>query len=184
MRMSGAQNTSFPVRVAFGANADVSHKMPGDGVMVSGGVVMFDWGAMINRYNSDLTRVGVFRPDGGKWVELHEALVDCMGMLEATVKPGMKCSEARAMAEEKLKPFGGQFVWSLGHGIGLEAHEAPHMNSHSDSVFQVGQVVCLEPGLYFYRQGCMRLEDMYEVTAGGLRKLTGLPYANFAEGRP
>jgi Xaa-Pro aminopeptidase len=66
----------------------------------------------------------------------------------------------------------------------LEAHEAPHMNSHSDSVFQVGQVVCLEPGLYFYRQGCMRLEDMYEVTAGGLRKLTGLPYANFAEGRP
>jgi len=183
MRMNGAQNTAFPVRVAFGSNADVSHKMPGEGVMVPGGVVMFDWGAMIDRYNSDLTRVGVFRPDGGKWVELHGALADCLRMLEVTVKPGMKCAEARAMAEERLSPFGGQFVWSLGHGIGLEAHEPPHMTSHSDSVFQVGQVVCLEPGLYFYQQGCMRLEDMFEVTAGGLRKLTELPYADFIRER-
>jgi Xaa-Pro aminopeptidase len=66
----------------------------------------------------------------------------------------------------------------------LEAHEAPHMNSHSDSVFQAGQVVCLEPGLYFYRQGCMRLENMYEVTVEGLRKLTELPYADFIRERP
>jgi Xaa-Pro aminopeptidase len=180
MRMNGAQNTSFPVRVAFGANADVPHKMPANGVMVPGGVALFDWGAMIDRYNSDITRLGICQPEGSRWTELHEATIDCVEMLEATVKPGMRCAEAYELAYRQLASFGGEFVFSLGHGIGLEPHEAPHLHRHSQDIFQVGQVVCLEPGLYFYQQGCVRLENMYEVTEDGLRRLTELPYANFS----
>lgn len=179
MRMNGAEDIAFPVRVAYGVNTGVPHRMPSDAAMMPGDPVMYDFGAVIGHYNSDMTRMGVYRVNDSFWQDRFMLIMACMKMLESTVKPGMRCADAYQMAKEHMACAGGEFVFALGHGIGLDEHEAPHMSQYSKDTFKAGQVICLEPGVYYYGKGCMRTEDMYLVTEDGLRRLTELPHANF-----
>lgn len=179
MRMNGAEHIAFPVRVSYGVNTGVPHRMPSDSVMMPSDPVMYDFGAVVGHYNSDMTRMGVYRVKDPFWQDIFMLVMSCMQILESTVKPDMRCADAYLMAKEHMACAGGEFVFSLGHGIGLEEHEGPHMSQFSKDTFKAGQVICLEPGVYFYGKGCMRTEDMYLVTGDGLRRLTELPHAQF-----
>jgi Xaa-Pro aminopeptidase len=106
-----------------------------------------------------------------------QAVVGVLQMVEATVRPGVSCRELFERAQQSLDEFRpGGFCHHLGHGFGVEPHEAPHLNPFWDDVFDEGDVFTAEPGLYAedLRAG-IRLEQNYRVTADGVERLTDFP---------
>jgi Xaa-Pro aminopeptidase len=102
---------------------------------------------------------------------------DVLDMIEATVRPGVRCRALFDEAQRMLDDYRPQsFCHHLGHGIGLFPHEAPHLNPHWDDLFQEGDVFTAEPGLYGedLRAG-VRLEQNYRVTATGVERLIKSP---------
>ncbi|WP_164103685.1 M24 family metallopeptidase [Candidatus Laterigemmans baculatus] len=144
----------------------------------AGELFILDLGPAYRGWYADNCRT--FAVDGrptDRQLEAWEAIVAVLRMVEATVRPGVSCSELFARAQQQLDEFQrGGFCHHLGHGIGLEPHEAPHLNPHWDEVFEEGDVFTAEPGLYAdeLRAG-IRLEENYRVTADGVERLTSFP---------
>jgi Xaa-Pro aminopeptidase len=182
MKMHGAGVISFPVRVMYGEHCGTPHMMPDDRHAKMGEPVMFDWGAIVDGYHSDVSKTMFFGPDKQPfWGQAFDAVCHAAIALEDAVKPGMICSDVYALARGVIQSLlgddmeGGKMNVSIGHGIGLEEHESPHISEESDDEIKVGQVICLEPGLYFYGKGCVHTEDMYVVRENGVERLSTLP---------
>ena len=109
----------------------------------------------------------------------HAVIESVLKDVAQMVRPGLRCRELFAHVKAKLDAYlPGAFFHHLGHGIGLYPHEAPHLNSAWDDVFEEGDVFTAEPGLYHenLRAG-IRIEEDYLVTATGVEKLTSFPTA-------
>ncbi|MBD3238255.1 MAG: M24 family metallopeptidase, partial [Candidatus Moranbacteria bacterium] len=97
------------------------------------------------------------------------------------IKPGVECSFLHQKATELLTKMGYKtenkqgFIHSLGHGLGLDIHEAPLISKFNDQVLEPGQVITIEPGLYYSDLGGVRLEDVVLVTNSGFRVLSDYP---------
>lgn len=109
--------------------------------------------------------------------ETCRRICEVFGMIEAKVRPGVRCrdifDEAKAMLDEYMP---GRFTHHLGHGIGLSPHEGPHLNPNWDDVFCERDVFTVEPGLYGDDlRGGIRLENDYLVTSDGVELLTDFP---------
>jgi Xaa-Pro aminopeptidase len=144
----------------------------------AGELYILDLGPGYRGYFADNCRA--FSVDGrptDEQLAAHAAIVRVLEMVEATIKPGVRCRDvfdkAQAMLDEHRA---GAFDHHLGHGIGLFPHEAPHLNPRWDDVFAEGEVFTAEPGLYWpgLRAG-IRLEENYLVTANGVEMLTAFP---------
>ena len=144
----------------------------------AGELFILDLGPAYRGYYADNCRT--FAVDGRPTDEQHQAwakVVRVLDMVEATVRPGVSCRDLYQQAKAMLDEFRpGAFFHHLGHGIGLDPHETPHLNPHWDDVFQEGDVFTAEPGLYYdeLRAG-IRLEQDYLVTATGIERLTSFP---------
>ena len=177
MKMNGANVISFPVRVSSGENAGVPHRMSDDRVIGFSDPVMFDWGAVVKGYHSDIS---VTVCPGGMWADLYAVVLKTIEQMEQQIVPGMVCSDVYRITVAVMHEIGGRLVEyemygnSVGHGIGLEEHETPHLSKYSANVIRVGQVICFEPSLYLYGKGCIHLESMYRVTTNGLLRLSTL----------
>lgn len=125
-------------------------------------------------YVSDITRTfSQGAPE--KWVlEAHELLFQAQSAAIALLEPGRPASEIDAVARGVIEKagFGDLFIHSLGHGIGLELHEAPALSPRSSDVIAVGDVVTVEPGIYFPGKGGVRLEDDHYISPDGVLCLT------------
>lgn len=178
MKMNGANVISFPVRVLSGENAGVPHKMSDDRVIKSSDPVMFDWGAVVKGYHSDISVT--ICPTVGIWADLYAVVLKTIEQMEQQIVPGMVCSDVYRITVAVMHEIGGHLVRndmygnSVGHGIGLEEHEVPHLSKYSSNVIRAGQVICFEPSLYLYGKGCIHLESMYRVTVNGLQRLSTL----------
>lgn len=110
--------------------------------------------------------------------EMHGAIIDALEAAEGVGGPGVDCSEIHAVAEETLEESGFEspgdegFVHSVGHGIGLDVHEGPRLSAKSQDVLREGDVVTLEPGLYYEEVGGVRVEDVYAVVREGVERLS------------
>ena len=104
-------------------------------------------------------------------------IAEVFPMVMETVKPGASCRAFFLQVKQHLDALtGARFDHHLGHGIGLFPHEAPHLNSHWDDVFEVGDVFTCEPGLYSNElRGGIRLENDYLVTETGVELLSDFP---------
>ncbi len=179
MRQQGATEASFPTIVAAGAHGSLPHHRPGPTRITDGQAVLLDWGARMGGYCSDLTRVvfiGRIPPQVGR---IYEVVLRAQKAGIAAIRPGRPASRVDAAARRVIAEAGYEraFGHGLGHGVGLEIHEAPGLSPRSQTRLRVGHVVTVEPGIYVPGLGGVRIEDDVLVTGTGAAVLSRLPKA-------
>ena len=160
--------------VAVGANASRPHHESG-GDAVEDGLLLLDYGCVVDGYHSDMTRT-IFRggdPDE-ELVRVYEAVRESNQAGIDAAKPGVVAADVDRVCREVLAGHGlaENFLHSTGHGVGLEIHEGPGVNSTSKEVLEPGNVVTIEPGAYLVGVLGVRIEDMVLVTESGNEVLT------------
>ena len=164
----GADAPAFETIVASGPNAAKPHARPTDSTMEAGETVVIDAGAMVDGYNADCTRTFATGPLPDELKASYEATLEGqLAGLEA-VRAGVTGVDADAAAREKIEAagLGEKFGHGLGHGVGLEVHEAPRLSRESTDTLAAGNVVTVEPGVYLEGLGGIRIEDLVVVTDG------------------
>ena len=149
-----------------------------DGVAKDGQLYILDLGPSHRGYFADNARTfAVNRNPTDPQLKAWRGVVGIFPMIEKTVKPGVRCQDvARAASAHLEQTTGLKLNHHLGHGVGLEPHEAPHLNLKWDDTFQEGEVFTVEPGVYSPElAGGMRIENQYLVTKTGVENLT--PFA-------
>lgn len=177
MRRRGAQGDSFAPIVAAGANGSLPHYESGDGVVKRDEGVLIDWGCRVGWYVSDLTRMVWIGSIPPKLARAYDATVEAHDRAIEAIRPGVRAETVDRIARECLRKagFGKQFTHALGHGIGLDVHEAPRLGMRSGDVLEPGMIVTIEPGVYLPGVGGVRVEDDVLVTESGYEILSSLP---------
>ncbi len=177
LKSRGSLEPSFGIIMAASANASKPHAVPGRKKIARKQPLLIDWGATVGGYRSDMTRVVSFGPMNKQMREIYEIVREAFEAGVEAIRPGVTGREVDAAARSVIKDagYGDRFGHSLGHGIGLDVHEAPRLSAQSDDVLAEGMVVTVEPGIYLPGVGGVRLEDDVVVTAKGSRKLSRLP---------
>jgi Xaa-Pro aminopeptidase len=174
-REAGAEGVSFEPVVGAGATAASPHAVPGDAPIEAGVLVVVDAGCMLDGYCSDCTRTFAVGEVSSRLHELYALCLEAqLAGLEA-VAPGAGGREADAASRTLIEAqgLGGAYGHGMGHGVGLQIHEAPTLRPESTDVLEAGNVVSVEPGIYIPDEGVgVRIEDLVLVTEGGRERLT------------
>ncbi len=173
MRRAGAERPAFDTIVAFGEDAAEPHHEPTGRPLSRGDVVKMDFGALVNGYHADMTRTLAFGQPPDRLRDLHDLVRSAQEAGIDAVRVGATGAEVDAAARSVIEGagLGEHFTHGLGHGVGLEIHEGPHLRRGSDDALPAGAVVTVEPGVYLPGVGGVRIEDMVEVTVDGRRPL-------------
>jgi Xaa-Pro aminopeptidase len=176
MRELGAE-PSFPAIVAAGPNGALPHAEPGEREIGRGELVVFDMGAKLDGYCSDGTRTFATGEPGERAREVYGVVLDAQEAALGAVAAGARGEALDALAREAIAAagYGERFGHGLGHGVGLEVHEAPRLSQRSEDVLGAGEVTTVEPGIYLPGELGVRIEDLVAVTGDGCRNLSGLP---------
>jgi len=180
VRRAGASATSFPPIVGVGRNAALPHYRPSADVRIGADdFVLIDWGAAGRPYKSDLTRVVVTGKVTPKFAEVYRAVLAAQERGIAAIRPGVAGRDVDAQARAVIHEagFGEFFNHGLGHGLGMDIHEAPRLRKEADTPLRPGMVVTVEPGIYLPDWGGVRIEDDVLVTPDGCEVLTHVPKA-------
>lgn len=168
---------SFGSIVQSGTNSAEPHLRPTSRRLEAGDLVLLDFGAAWQGYCADLTRVAVVGEPDAKQREVHRVVREAHDAAVAAVRPGATAGAVDQAARRVIEAagYGDFFPHRVGHGLGLEAHEAPSLDPGSELVLEEGMVVTVEPGVYLPGWGGVRLEDDVVVEARGARSLTAAP---------
>lgn len=176
-RQRGARRMAFETIVAAGAHGALPHARPASAPIPAATPVVVDMGCELHGYCSDITRCLVLGGHPGPaWMRVHEAVSRAREAGIGAIAAGVAAAAVDASAREVLREagLGEAFVHGLGHGVGLEIHEAPRLAERSDETLAAGMVVTVEPGVYLPGEGGIRLEDLVVVTEGGAERLNEL----------
>jgi len=178
LRRCGATGSSFPPIVAVGVRSALPHARPTTTTRIGqDDFVLVDWGATGRPYKSDLTRVLVTGKVTPRFEAIYRTVLTAQERGIAAIRPGVKAhdvdAEARSVIEEA--GFGRFFDHGLGHGLGMDLHEAPRLRKESKITLEPGMVVTVEPGVYLPEWGGIRIEDDVLVTPDGCEVLTHVP---------
>jgi Xaa-Pro aminopeptidase len=174
MRKRGSDGTSFDTIIASGAMSAFPHGSCSSRTIRDGEFVVVDLGATFNFYRSDMTRTFAAGKPDEKQKKIYETVKQAHQKAFETIKPGVLAAEVDATGRRVIEAagFGDFFVHNLGHGVGLEIHEAPVLSPDSKDTLVVGNVVTDEPGIYLPGYGGVRIEDTILVTDAGAERLT------------
>ncbi len=177
MRRRGAEGVAFPFIVASGSRSAMPHGEASPKVMEEGDLVVLDFGARWEGYHSDMTRTFHLGPWEGWAREIYEVVLEAQEAALETIGPGVEAREVDAVARKVIEEagYGDFFGHGLGHGVGLEIHEAPALAPTSKDILEEGMVFTVEPGIYLPGKGGVRIEDMVYLGSGGVEVLTSLP---------
>ena len=170
----GGEKLSFPPIVAAGPNGSRPHAVPGDRAVENGMFITMDFGCKVDGYCSDQTRTfWVGDAPHKEFRETMKLVRDAQQAALDKMRPGLPLHEAYTLARGVFEKAGVEawFTHGLGHGVGLETHEAPSLGRRGDKVLQEGMVVTVEPGLYYPQWGGIRWEYTVLITADGNRIL-------------
>jgi Xaa-Pro aminopeptidase len=161
----GATAPSFESIVAAGSNSAIPHHRPTDAVLRPGDLVKLDFGALVDGYHSDMTRTLVLGEPADWQRELHDLVAAAQATGRAALVPGASTRDVDAAARQVIEDAGrgDEFPHGLGHGVGLEIHEAPLLSRIGDGTLSAGMAVTVEPGVYLPGRGGVRIEDTLVV---------------------
>jgi Xaa-Pro aminopeptidase len=177
LRDEGSEGFPFPSIVASGPRSALPHAHSSTRTLERGDFLLLDFGAEVDGYCSDVTRTVVMGKADEEQRGLYEVVREANALAARGVRAGMAGRDADAIARHYIDRagFGELFGHSLGHGIGLEVHEAPRLARTADAVLPDGAVVTIEPGVYRPGWGGVRIEDDVVLDAGGPHILTDFP---------
>ena len=175
--------SAFPPIIAAGDRAALPHCPPTARRVHEAGLLLVDWGAVgPGQYRSDLTRVldthtkATSLSEGPRLAEVHAIVLAAQQEAICAVRPGAVARDVDSAARSLIARagHGEHFGHGLGHGIGLQVHEAPAIRPLSETVLQPGMVFTIEPGIYLPGWGGVRIEDDVLVTPDGCEVLSHL----------
>jgi len=182
MREAGAEGLSFPPIVARGPSAAMPHHRPSDDMIQRDEFIILDFGCVADGYCSDMTRTLVLGKPSEEMRAVYRLVLHAQLYAEAHIHAGMTNVEADALARDIIKAagHGDHFGHGLGHGVGLQIHEAPRLSPLAEAEpLPPGVVVSVEPGIYLPNVGGVRIEDLVVVRHGGVEVLTQSPKAEW-----
>ena len=164
----GAYERSFETIVAAGPNSAIPHHRPTDRVLARGDLVKFDFGANYGGYHSDMTRTLVLGEPAGWQREIYDLVATAQAAGRAALTPGADLRGIDDAARSVIAAAGRaeEFAHGLGHGVGLEIHEAPALSATSVGRLADRVAVTVEPGVYLPGRGGVRIEDILVVRDG------------------
>lgn len=170
----GAAGPSFDTIVAAGANSAIPHHRPTDVELAVGDLVKIDFGALVDGYHSDMTRTFVLGAPADWQRELYELVAAAQAAGRSALRPGALVADVDAAARGVVEAagHGDDFLHGLGHGVGLEIHEAPSLAKTGEGRLSAGMAVTVEPGVYLSGKGGVRIEDTLVVRDGDPELLT------------
>jgi Xaa-Pro aminopeptidase len=173
----GADGLSFETIVATGANSAIPHHRPTDAVLTAGDFVKIDFGALVCGYHSDMTRTFVLAPAAQWQLDLYELVAASQRAGREAVAPGVALRDVDAASRQVISDAGyaDNFTHGLGHGVGLEIHEAPGISAAAAGTLLSGSAVTVEPGVYLPDRGGVRIEDTLVVGETAPDLLTQFP---------
>jgi Xaa-Pro aminopeptidase len=173
----GADGPSFETIVATGANSAIPHHRPTDAVLAAGDFVKIDFGALVAGYHSDTTRTFVLGPAAQWQHDLYHLVATAQRAGREALAPGVSLSAVDAASRQVIADAGyaENFGHGLGHGVGLQIHEAPGINAMAAGTLLAGAAVTVEPGVYLPDRGGVRIEDTLVVGAKTPELLTRFP---------
>ncbi|MFI8713412.1 M24 family metallopeptidase [Brevibacillus brevis] len=177
MKKLKAQGPSFSTIVLAGEKAALPHGDPGDRVIQAGEVLLIDAGVYVDGYVSDLTRTFAVGQLGAELLDMYDTVLQANRAGIQAVRPGAPIADVDLAARAVIadRGYGEFFINRVGHGIGLELHEAPYVHSQAAGELIPGMVFTIEPGIYNTRIGGIRIEDNVLVTKEGVEVLTSFP---------
>jgi Xaa-Pro aminopeptidase len=174
-REGGAEGVSFEAVVGAGATAASPHAVPGDTPIEPGVLVVVDAGCVLDAYCSDCTRTFAVGEISARLQELYALCLEAQLAGLAAVAPGVDGRDADASSRLLIEAqgLGWAYGHGMGHGVGLQIHEAPTLRPESTDVLEPGNVVSVEPGIYIPEESAgVRIEDLVLVTEDGCERLT------------
>ena len=172
----GAEGLAFDTIAAAGVNGSLPHAIPSDHVVREGEMLTLDFGALYGGYCSDMTRTVAFGRISDDLKSIYDTVLEAQLASLDKVAPGVVCSEVDRTAREIIdRRYPGAFGHSLGHGVGLDIHEQPGLNSRDQRALTPGHIVTVEPGVYLPGVGGCRIEDTVAITEDGFRNLVNAP---------
>lgn len=161
----GADGVSFETIVAAGTNSAIPHHRPTDAVLAGGDFVKIDFGALVGGYHSDMTRTFVLGRPADWQREIYDLVATAQRAGRDALAAGVALHEVDAAARQVIADagYGDTFSHGLGHGVGLQIHEAPGINATAAGRMLAGSAVTVEPGVYLPDRGGVRIEDTLVV---------------------
>lgn len=174
MRSQGSEGVAFAPIVASGPNSALPHAHPGSRRVQRGDFLKMDFGARVGGYRADMTRTIVMGSATSRQREIYDTVRAANLAGIAAVEPGRTGAEIDGAARAVIDAagYGERFGHGLGHGVGLEIHEAPSVGPRGTVPIGEGSVITIEPGIYVPGLGGVRIEDLIVVERGGACVLT------------
>ncbi len=158
---------SFDPIVAFGSNSSVPHHQAGNTKLKKNQIVLLDFGVKVNNYCSDMTRTVFFGKANVKFKNIYKTVLTAQQNAIKVIKDKAQASKIDGAARSYILSKGyPNIIHAVGHGIGIEVHEAPILSPKSKDVLENGMVFSVEPGVYIPGYGGVRIEDLVLVREG------------------
>ncbi len=173
-RHGAEQTLPFPPIVSAGVNGANPHAVPSSRQLMSGDLLIIDWGASWQGYSSDLTRTFAIGEADAQARHIHALVQQANEAGRRAAKPGITCSAVDDAARSVIDAagYGSCFHHRTGHGIGMECHEEPYIYNGNDEILRPGMTFTVEPGIYLAGKNGVRIEDDVLITSDGSRSLS------------
>lgn len=174
MLKNGAEALSFETIALSGTNTSMPHGVPSDKQVKDGEFVLMDFGAVYNGYHSDMTRTVCIGKPSEEMEKVYNVVLSAQTACLEKAHAGMTGSELDKIARDIIDDagYGDFFGHSLGHGVGMEIHEAPNAAPLNKNILKSGAIVTVEPGIYIPGKFGVRIEDFVILTENGNVNLT------------
>jgi Xaa-Pro aminopeptidase len=174
MREGGSQSMPFEIIVGSGPNSALPHAQPSQRIILNREPVVFDFGARVEGYCSDITRTLCLSKPDDTFNKIYKIVLDAQMAAISQIVDGVTGAQADRFARSVIEEagYGEAFGHSLGHSLGLAAHEKPNLNKISEDILTENMVFTVEPGIYIPGWGGVRIEDTVLIKNGKISVLS------------